>query len=87
MDGIDVEVGEWVNVLGILGHVCGTTGSPERGKTSLDVCFRPHQFEGYVFADHRTIAFPFVGVSVVGRLKDPPFDPNGAETRKKPPSF
>ena len=85
METINVDLGAWVNVMGVLGHVCGAIGGEGNGKTSLDVCFRPHEYEGYLFADHRVIDAPFLGVSVVGKMDKPPFDPYEAKDRKRSP--
>lgn len=84
METIHVELGEWVSVFGIQGYVCGATGGTGHPKTSLDVCFRPHAYEGHSFADHREIRAPFVGVSVIGKLENPPFDTQGAGMKKQP---
>lgn len=81
-DRLDVELGDWVDVDGVKGHVCGLVGGKEySGAHQLDVCFRPHDFHGFARVDHRVFTAPFLGVNVLGKLDPPPFNVHGQETR------
>jgi len=79
---VKIELGEWVSVHGISARVCGVTRDMNMGVTAIDVCFRPHQYHGYHFADHRELKPPFIFVSPLGRLEPKPFEPYGQETKE-----